>query len=270
MADSLYEYLPKMHLLLGGVEPQYRPMYEAAIKIAKHTLFFRPLVPQNHDILVSGIVTAGTESNVLKPEGQHLVCFAGGMMAIGAKIFGLDDMTVARKLTDGCIWAYEQSPSGIMPETFSLIPCKGGCEYDEAVWKSSLMEVALGNQEIFDEMVKDGNSPPPFTLISNSAYLLRPEAIESVFVLYRATGDLVLQEKGWKMFQAIEKATRTDIAHAALKDVKQQKPPQIDKMESFWTAETLKYFFLLFSDSKTISLDEWVLNTEAHPFKRPH
>ena len=38
-----------------------------------------------------------------------------------------------------------------------------------------------------------------------------------------------------------------------------------DKMESFWLAETLKYLYLLFSDDAVISLDKWVLNTEAHP-----
>jgi mannosyl-oligosaccharide alpha-1,2-mannosidase len=42
-----------------------------------------------------------------------------------------------------------------------------------------------------------------------------------------------------------------------------------DKMESFWTAETLKYFYLIFSTPDMISLDDWVFNTEAHPFRRP-
>jgi len=42
---------------------------------------------------------------------------------------------------------------------------------------------------------------------------------------------------------------------------------QTDNMESFWTAETLKYFYLIFEDSDVVSLDEWVLNTEAHPFR---
>jgi mannosyl-oligosaccharide alpha-1,2-mannosidase len=42
-----------------------------------------------------------------------------------------------------------------------------------------------------------------------------------------------------------------------------------DKMESFWTAETLKYFYLIFSNPDMISLDDWVFNTEAHPFRRP-
>jgi len=42
-----------------------------------------------------------------------------------------------------------------------------------------------------------------------------------------------------------------------------------DSMESFWLAETLKYFYLCFEDWGVVSLDEWVLNTEAHPLMRP-
>ena len=42
---------------------------------------------------------------------------------------------------------------------------------------------------------------------------------------------------------------------------------QIDDMESYWFAETLKYFYLLFSEPDFISLDDYVLNTEAHPFR---
>jgi len=34
-------------------------------------------------------------------------------------------------------------------------------------------------------------------------------------------------------------------------------------------AETLKYFYLIFSDPDLISLDDYVLNTEAHPFRIP-
>lgn len=39
-----------------------------------------------------------------------------------------------------------------------------------------------------------------------------------------------------------------------------------DKMESFFLGETLKYLFLLFSDDHSvINLDNWIINTEAHP-----
>jgi hypothetical protein len=39
--------------------------------------------------------------------------------------------------------------------------------------------------------------------------------------------------------------------------------------QSFWLSETLKYFYLIFASPHYISLDEWVFNTEAHPFRRP-
>jgi hypothetical protein len=38
-------------------------------------------------------------------------------------------------------------------------------------------------------------------------------------------------------------------------------------MESFWIAETLKYLWLLFGPDDLLSLDDWVLNTEAHPLR---
>ena len=42
-------------------------------------------------------------------------------------------------------------------------------------------------------------------------------------------------------------------------------PEYRDKMESFFLGETLKYLFLLFSDDpRVVSLDHWVINTEAH------
>ena len=71
------------------------------------------------------------------------------------------------------------------------------------------------------------------------------------------------------MFEAIDHYTRTDIANAALEDVSVLPPPKKDKMESFWMAETLKYFYLIFGEPDLVSLDEYVLNTEAHPFRRP-
>ena len=80
-----------------------------------------------------------------------------------------------------------------------------------------------------------------------------------MFIMYRITGDKSLQDAAWKMFQTIEKATRTDIAHAAIENVCEYPLKQSDRMESFWMAETLKYFYLIFSDWHVINLDEWIL-----------
>jgi mannosyl-oligosaccharide alpha-1,2-mannosidase len=77
--------------------------------------------------------------------------------------------------------------------------------------------------------------------------------------MYRITGDTKYQDAAWRMFNSIEKATRTKYAHAAINDVREEKPKQLDYMESFWLAETLKYFYLIFSEPELISLDDYVL-----------
>jgi mannosyl-oligosaccharide alpha-1,2-mannosidase len=110
---------------------------------------------------------------------------------------------------------------------------------------------------------------PGIKSIPDPKYHLRPEAIESLFLLYRITGDKALLNSAWTMFEAIEGRTRTQFGNAALIDVTKVPPEKNDRMESFWTAETLKYFYLMFSEPNIISLDEWVFNTEAHPFRRP-
>ena len=55
--------------------------------------------------------------------------------------------------------------------------------------------------------------------------------------------------------------------YSGLRDVSQEYPTKDDTMQTFWLAETLKYFYLLFSDDDLISLDEYVFNTEAHPLR---
>jgi mannosyl-oligosaccharide alpha-1,2-mannosidase len=80
-----------------------------------------------------------------------------------------------------------------------------------------------------------------------------------LFILYRITGDPQYQEIAWKMFNAINKYTKTSISFAAIADVTAEDPGQIDSSESFWMAETLKYFYLIFSEPELLSLDDYVL-----------
>lgn len=363
LADSTYEYLPKEHLLLGGVTDQYKKMYKKAMDAVRKTLLFRPMVKGERDLRfvastnsLDPVRKSSPVSTDIVHEESHLHCFLGGMVAIGAKAFGIEgDLDVAGKLTDGCVWAYESTTTGIMPERFRVIPCDKdtSCEWDEARWELGLKryshfrdseakshfqnsesayvksgedykasEPGVGgasvplpvsglksheNHPVYKrgsltvgrepaapistplfklsgaetyETLENRQSPrlpqPPFlsqserterhdripegmTDIPSPEYLLRPEAIESVFVMYRLTGDNYWRVKGWKMFEAIVKYGRTDLAHTAIKDVTSSKPTQKDSMESFWTAETLKYFYLLFSDPSVVDLDKYVL-----------
>ena len=271
MADSVYEYLPKQHLLLGGLTDQYQKMYSKAIAAAKKHIFFRPMTPDNLDILMSGsasVETSTKEVNV-EPTAQHLACFTGGMVGIASKLIGpREDLTIARKLVDGCIWGYNTTNTGIMPEIFHAVACEDAnhCEWDETKWHKAVLnqhgsakDDTRNEKERAEELIKDHGLPPGIFHISDRKYILRPEAIESVFILYRLTGDPALPEAAWQMWNAIDKYTKTDIANAAITDVTADDPPKNNRMESFWPAETLKYFYLIFSEPDLVNLDEFVL-----------
>ena len=58
---------------------------------------------------------------------------------------------------------------------------------------------------------------------------------------------------------SINAAAKTEIAFASVLDVTAQQPKLFDSMESFWTAETLKYFYLIFAEPDVVSLDDFVL-----------
>lgn len=419
-ADSLYEYLPKQYLLLGGRLDMYRDMYMTAMASAKEYLAFEPLIPLQDpkagtarihrrdpysfspdyiNPIILGTVTVSStnpsrQSIQHKPEGQHLSCFAGGMTALASRTFSRfqsssrqeEDLTLARRLTAGCVWSYRATGTGIGPEIFYTHPCRRGraaitsgaepdwigrgkgdsCRWDRDTWVQAVREQQLQNngvdagtnarlesedpdrwEHVIQEMrLGQGSIEGGFTEVPDPRYMLRPETIESLFVLWRVTGDPKFQDQAWVMFESIVNITRTQVGFASLRDVTQnplrersmhtsdgepgvgekgkdegsdedssspsgkhsgrhvsinkkkewnrplkrwtdkaqvlipkrwnneqkplanQEPDRFfDKMESFWTAETLKYFYLIFSEPDVLSLDEFVLNTEAHPFR---
>ncbi|KAL7936922.1 glycoside hydrolase family 47 protein [Trichoderma chlorosporum] len=257
-ADSMYEYLVKMPALLGGLDPQYPEMAITALDTVRDNLLYRPMTPKDENILMAGnaLVDNGKVERIY--EMQHLTCFAGGMYALAGKLFTRDDyVDLGSRLSSGCVWAYNSFVSGIMPESADLVPgcptLDGPCPYNET----------LG------PLTNDPRIPPGFVRVGSKHYLLRPEAIESVFYMYRITGDQVWRDTAWKLWESIVRETETELAFAIVEDVTVSKGTNGDVMETFWLAETLKYFYLIFDDEGVIDLDEWVFNTEAHPFKRP-
>ncbi|ERF71887.1 hypothetical protein EPUS_01802 [Endocarpon pusillum Z07020] len=279
MADSTYEYLPKEYLILSGrgeEGKQVRKMYEDTMEMVQKHIFFRPMIETGEDVLLSGNAAVDKKGKVsLDPQGQHLACFAGGMVAIGAKIFDRpDDLDVAKRLVAGCVWAYKAMPTGLMPETFHAVPCSVGvntaepseCEWSEPKWYQAIrnrhhLETSSDTptQQELIEFARARSLIPGFSDIGDRRYILRPEAIESIFILYRITADKKYHDIAWEMFQSIENATKTDLANSAIDDVTQAIPAKTDRMESFWLAETLKYFYLVFSEPDLISLDDYVL-----------
>lgn len=401
-------FYSKAFLVLGGRNRQYRKMHEIAMDATKNRLLYRAMIPERERHLVfSGALstdgsvneTTGGTLGFFNPESGHLECFAGAMFGLGGQIFDRpEDVEIGEHLTDGCIWAYEQMATGIMPENLSPVPCTDSydapCRWNESRWYDAIDPHAVDNvamnkkfaeeqrakavqasedmgtpfetgparssdthshnldkRQLDDSDMNNPNEapatvpdrtnrpgsvsgsgrgrtqadlaaqnvastetdfsrrPPPSTTtdatdstlpeamdpgptdirtymntriddarlkpgiskIGSRAYVLRPEAIESVFYMYRITGKSYYREKGWNMFRAIVAATETTYGNSAVGDVTSRAPNLADSAESFWLGETLKYFYLLFDTEEgegSVSLDEWVFSTEAHPFRR--
>ena len=207
LADSLYEYLIKMHALLGGLDASYAPMWKTAMNAAK-IIVYRPMLPDNNDILFTGEVLIRHQDRGRKraPKSQHLACFAGAMYALGGKLLDMPEHVITgEKLTRGCAYAYSAFPSGLMPEEFRMIPCPtlDECAWDEERWQKK------GNAKL----------PKGFREARDRRYMLRPEAIESLFVLYRITGKKDLQDLAWDMFTSIMNVTTTEFGNSAIQNV---------------------------------------------------
>ncbi|PHH64343.1 hypothetical protein CDD81_4700 [Ophiocordyceps australis] len=262
--DSLYEYLPKMHQLLSGGDKRYQEMSQTFLDTVNQHFLFRPMLPGGDDILLPGNINMEQGRPILDPETEHLACFVGGMFGLAGRLFDRPaDVDRAIKLTNGCVYAYRAFPTGMMPERIDTAPClsRATCPWNEDIWV----------RERDRRPEYKSHLPKGFTTAKDPRYILRPEAIESVFYMHRITGRAEFQEAAWDMFQAVSNGTRTEYANAAVLDVTMDEYPlpQEDYMESFWLAETLKYFYLVFSAPDVISLDDYVLNTEAHPFRIP-
>jgi len=102
--------------------------------------------------------------------------------------------------------------------------------------------------------------------VEHGGYPLRPEIVESTYILYQLTKDFKYLAMGEQMWKDFMKYCRTDVAYTGLRNVETKE--KLDYMHSFLFAETLKYFYLLFAPEKTLNFQKIVFNTEAHPIRR--
>ena len=85
------------------------------------------------------------------------------------------------------------------------------------------------------------------------SYPLRPELIESTYMLYQATKDPFYLRFGEMMLNDLELMARVKCGFASLRDVRTGEKEE--RMESFFLSETLKYLYLLFDEgTDTISI----------------
>ncbi|XP_021763900.1 mannosyl-oligosaccharide 1,2-alpha-mannosidase MNS3-like isoform X1 [Chenopodium quinoa] len=260
--DSYYEYLLKVWLQQGASQSRnltyLHDMYEEAMKGVRH-LLVRKSIPNG--LVFVGELPYGA-SGSFSPKMDHLVCFLPGTLALGAtkgmtkskamkdnllSSEDLENLRLAEDLIKTCVETYSVTSTGLAPEI-----------------------VYFHVEDYFEEGFDGGNKSSKFLndIVIKPAdrhNLLRPETVESLFVLYRITEDPKYREWGWQIFEAFEKYTKVDSGgYTSLDDVTSL-PHKRDKMETFFLGETLKYLYLLFGDSNIVPLDKYVFNTEAHP-----
>ncbi|KAJ5894367.1 Mannosyl-oligosaccharide 1-2-alpha-mannosidase [Penicillium taxi] len=312
--DSYYEYLIKQYLQTSLEEPVYKEMWNESMQgIRKHLLSFS----QDANLMVLGERPQGLEG-ALSPKMDHLVCFMPGTIALGAT-GGIpladaresadwtqqkeDEILISRELMKTCWATYLQTKTGLAPEISHFIldspPVMMEDKYPDPKSDPQISSSIgsppheLASVSLPLSPLPDGTEPWRKDIEihhMDTHNLQRPETVESLFYMYRVTGDEIYRKWGWEMFKSFvnytsviehdpSKSTLTlsenaPITHGRVKgftslgDVTVIPPAKRDNMESFWMAETLKYFYLLFSDRDFISLEDHIFNTEAHPMPR--
>lgn len=238
--DSFYEYMLKIWLQGGKKEYMYRAMYDKAMNGLHNQLLFK-----TKRLGLTYIAEIDSYGRVIH-KMDHLACFMAGSLALGAYTHpgGLDSIKAQRDLQTGkalaytCYRMYTQTKTGLSPEY-----------------------VEFNSQTLFEQQDDMSTKRSP-------SYILRPEAVESMFILNKLTGDPTYREWGWEIFQAIERYCKTKFGYGSKHDVNKPNEEPEDKMESFFLAETLKYHYLLHDPDNEIDiLNKHVFNTEAHPLR---
>lgn len=272
--DSYYEYLIKQYLQTSEAEPVYLDMWDEALAGIKEYLI---TYTKHSSFTVLAERPSGLDQS-LSPKMDHLVCFMPGTIALGVTggqsvaeakaILGSgwttkhdEDLKLAEELMKTCWGMYKATSTGLAPEIAYFHIDSPPRTYDPAIQSADIDWHSTTSTAWKHD----------FDIHSNDVHnLQRPETIESLFYMYRITRDPKYREWGWEMFQSFEKYSRVldangnKYGYTSLGDVSKIPPPQRDNMESFWLAETLKYFYLLFSDESFFPLDTVVINTEAH------
>ncbi|CAG8129739.1 unnamed protein product [Penicillium salamii] len=302
-ADSYYEYLIKQYLQTSQTEPIYKEMWDEALQgIRKHLISFT----KNSQLMVLGERPQGLDQE-LSPRMDHLVCFMPGTIALGAtggqplskarkttdwSQQREEEILIARELMKTCWAMHQATATGLAAEISYFVlddpPLTMADKYP-ALAKSK-PEILRGISKPLEPQ-RDGSESwrSDIDIRRNDRHnLQRPETIESLVYMYRITGDEIYREWGWEIFKSfirhtavVEKKSVSRLPTSTAKEpvlrikgftslgnADAVPPYKRDNMESYWMAETLKYFYLLFSDKEFISLEDHVFNTEAHPFPR--
>ena len=206
---------------------------------------------------------------------------------------------LAAQLTETCYHMYKMSPIGLAPD--SVVFVRGNEDEEEDLARRTARSQNSKKTEK-NAGTKDSYPPRssrfPDMRFGSTHNLLRPELVESLYYMHYFGGengrkyvrwgeeifdDFVkwsAQKHGFAPMEGVHLdpavalgdivpiVSRSSV-HSRAIETDGTVPLSIGYQESFWLAETLKYFYLLFAPTEE-KLDprKWVFSTEAHPLRR--
>ncbi|GAM18090.1 hypothetical protein SAMD00019534_012650 [Acytostelium subglobosum LB1] len=231
-----YEHLLKLWIynstgLIGEDEEQratYQQLYIKSLTGMAEQMIQTTVIGESY------LCWINSTTSVKSPYMEHKSCMAAGMIALGVAVNITGDpvangqhMELAQELAKTCRDAYVNSKTGLAPE---------------------LIYYTYSNE-----------SHP-----TENQYDLRGETIESLFYLWRITGQIMYQDWAWAIFQSIERHCQTPSGYVGLADISS---PIIttDYQPPHFMAKTLKYLYLMFEHSRLLPLDTYVFSSAGHP-----
>ena len=231
------EYLIKQYHQTSLSEPIYLDLWNQALSgIRKHLITYS----KKAHLTILAERPSGLDS-ILHPKMDHLVCFMPGTIALAAtggktvaeaKKAGKwtkkeqADLDLAIELTKTCWGMYKTTATGLAPEiTYFEVDDPPKSDADGPFRSAELVPEA-GAEWKDDYVIK----------AQDAHNLQRPETVETLFYMWRITGDDMYREWGWEMFRSFVNYTLAgdDGGYTSLGSVLEVPPGQRDNMESFW------------------------------------
>lgn len=131
-----------------------------------------------------------------------------GSLAMGSSYFDRpQDLTLARQVTEACFLSYRHSVTGIGPEMVKFSPHNANgtmFKVDPDTFynrRSSdteyILRPGMGHNVFFFGIIPDAKETLLIFIFLQSCL----ETIESVWILYRMTGEMKYQDMAWEMFE---------------------------------------------------------------------
>ncbi|KAH6881197.1 mannosyl-oligosaccharide 1,2-alpha-mannosidase [Coprinopsis sp. MPI-PUGE-AT-0042] len=274
--DGAYDYLLKQFLMNGDASAveQY---IKSADSIIENMLY---LSPTRGLLYVTDLFLLSTGLSPTR-RLEHRACSLAGTLALGAHLlptklspaqistlFPPAKQELHRWAAEGlgytCYAVNADQASGLAADVVTF--ATGGQRWSEALqtWREGGAQPATP-PGLREPTIQKQAGSRDYTNLFPGQWALRPETVESLYILYKTTQNSAWRDRGWAIFQSIEQYTKTTHGYSSVYGIDNATPSLEDDQPSYFLSETLKYLYLLFDDSNSIDLSSWVFTTGGHP-----